>query len=565
MPDPELGQLAARVDALERAVAELRGTFGAASPPAPSVARPRAQPRPAALKPRGDVESVVGGRGLLYVGAFLILIGIASFLKIAFDRGWIGPSMRVALGIVAGVVLIAGGNGLRRRLQPLFADTLIGLGAAIEYLALFAGSTLFKLLPLSVVALGMVLVTATLCVLAYRDRRQPLAHLGVIGGLIAPLLVGSSTPDSLVLFVYLAVLSAGAIALGELREWKAVPLVSLIGAAFYWLALTFGNTQGHSPIERLIVALVLYAIYASTTILAWSQKRAIDGWRITVAGLNAAWFFVGISALAYDHRVTLAIVFLALAASHLACGRVFNLRAQYWLATIALTFAIPPIAYSFSGVLPKEALETGMHLAWLAEATAIGTLSVRWNDRVMLALSGAIFTAVVLNAIAISNFGGESARLVLNERFLSLLGAALGIAAVRRALALQAGKVGPGSTLVKILVDLLALIAISPEASHVGRLLQPHDPDAGATVALSIAWALYAGVLIVQGIRAKASVSRWEGLTLIAVTVVKVFAVDLTGVDVVFRVVSFLGLGIVMLALAYLYQSRLRVSKGAAE
>ncbi|HTA38554.1 MAG TPA: DUF2339 domain-containing protein, partial [Candidatus Acidoferrales bacterium] len=135
MDDAELSRLAARVDALEREVAQLRYGIGTpAPPPAPTPTTQRivpnvapaapapATPAAAAAAPRSDVESIVGGRGLLYAGAFLILLGVASFLKIAFDRGWIGPPMRVALGLIAGAVLIGIATALRKRLHPIFAD-----------------------------------------------------------------------------------------------------------------------------------------------------------------------------------------------------------------------------------------------------------------------------------------------------------------------------------------------------------------------------------------------------------------------------------------------------------
>ena len=96
--------------------------------------------------------------------------------------------------------------------------------------------------------------------------------------------------------------------------------------------------------------------------------------------------------------------------------------------------------------------------------------------------------------------------------------------------------------------------------NRAGELLQPHNADQSGSVALSIAWAIYGGALIVLGIRANSAASRWEGLALIGITVIKVFLVDLTNVDMVFRVISAMGLGILMLVLAFLYQSRLRAA-----
>lgn len=366
MDDAELERLAARVDALEREVAQLRYGIGAPEAPLPAPApvtqriipAPPVQPAaaPVAAAPhRSDVESVVGGRGLLYAGAFLVLLGVASFLKIAFDRGWIGPPMRVALGLIAGAALIGAATALRKRLHPIFADALVGLGAAIAYLSLYAAGSMFHLLPLSAVAFGTIVVTAALCVLAYWQNRQPLAFVGIAGGIIAPLLFGGGDDDSLLLYVYLAVLSSASIVLGELRGWRALPVVSLVGSALYWVFLFFDGNE-HSFVERLIVGIVLYALFASSMLLAWGRKQPIDAWRITIAALNSVWFFCGMAALAEGHDAVLAFVFLAIAAAHLIAGLSLAQRQQYWLATIALSFAIPPICASFAPLVPAEPL-----------------------------------------------------------------------------------------------------------------------------------------------------------------------------------------------------------------
>jgi uncharacterized membrane protein len=569
--DPELERLTARVAALESDVAQLRAAVAAPATTTRLKAPTPETPAAATEKPpvhRADVETLVGGRGLLYVGALLIVVGAASFLKIAFDRGWIGPPMRVAIGILAAVVLIAGGNALRKRLHPYFADVLIGVGAAIAYLSLYGASTLFGLLPLPVVALGMVVVTATTCILAYRDDRQPLAYFGIAGGIVTPLLLGNQTPNLAVLYTYLAVLAAGSIALSELRGWRGVAILSLVGTALYWLefAVFDGTAAPQNFADSLTAALAFYVLFASVTAVAALRGQPAGPWRAVIAMLDAAWFFFALPSFVGDRYATLAIVFLAIAAAHVFIGLRWNQRLQFWLATVALTFAIPPVCWSFSALFPSEGIVGAMHVAWIVEATVAGVLGARWKDRGMSILSGAIFAAVFLHTalvgVGLLDYG--VARLIFNQQFFSLLAAAIGVAIVRRACRSE-GFGGAGVlTFAKVAVSVLALLAVSPEAMRIGALLQPHNTAAGSNVALSITWALFGGTLIVLGIRDKDVALRWEGLALLGITVLKVFAVDLTDLDLVFRVVSALALGVVMLVLAYLYQSRLRAAKAGS-
>jgi len=78
-----------------------------------------------------------------------------------------------------------------------------------------------------------------------------------------------------------------------------------------------------------------------------------------------------------------------------------------------------------------------------------------------------------------------------------------------------------------------------------------HDP--GAQAALSLTWALVGSVAMAFAARGKRARERWlAGAALMGVVVVKLFVVDLAGSGAVARVVSFIGVGVVCLAIAYL-------------
>src|SRR3954447_2719388 len=60
---------------------------------------PPLPPEPATLATdQGSLEAAIGGRLLLYIGTVALVLGVAFFLKYAFDRNWITEWMRVVLG-----------------------------------------------------------------------------------------------------------------------------------------------------------------------------------------------------------------------------------------------------------------------------------------------------------------------------------------------------------------------------------------------------------------------------------------------------------------------------------
>jgi uncharacterized membrane protein len=107
------------------------------------------------------------------------------------------------------------------------------------------------------------------------------------------------------------------------------------------------------------------------------------------------------------------------------------------------------------------------------------------------------------------------------------------------------------------LVWVLALV--TSEIHHWGRTCPVGDgtradAEFRAVVWISIAWAVYAAALVGAGFWKKREAMRWVGLGVFALTVGKVFLVDLAQLEAVYRVGSFLVLGVLLVATSFLYQ-----------
>ena len=70
---------------------------------------------------------------------------------------------------------------------------------------------------------------------------------------------------------------------------------------------------------------------------------------------------------------------------------------------------------------------------------------------------------------------------------------------------------------------------------------------------VSLLWAIFAFALVIDGLRRSVRASRYIGLSLFAVVVVKVFFYDIENLDALYRVLSFLAFGILLLGAAFLY------------
>ena len=70
---------------------------------------------------------------------------------------------------------------------------------------------------------------------------------------------------------------------------------------------------------------------------------------------------------------------------------------------------------------------------------------------------------------------------------------------------------------------------------------------------VSLLWAVFAFVLVMNGLRRSSKIARYIGLALFAVVVAKVFFYDISNLDAVYRVMAFLAFGILLLGAAFVY------------
>ena len=65
---------------------------------------------------------------------------------------------------------------------------------------------------------------------------------------------------------------------------------------------------------------------------------------------------------------------------------------------------------------------------------------------------------------------------------------------------------------------------------------------------------LFGAVLLASGFWKRSAFLRWQALLLLAVSIGKVFLVDVSELSQGYRIVSFLGLGALLLAVSFVYQ-----------
>jgi uncharacterized membrane protein len=231
--------------------------------PAPPVTPPNLgqPPRPAA-----SLEERLGARLPVWIGAIALVLAAAFLLKYSVDQGWIGPTVRVTLGALFGVALLAGGELLRRS-SAFVAQGLTAAGIAVLFVVELAALHLYHLIgPTTGFAL-LALTTATAVSLALRHGVM-VALVGLVGGFLTPVLVSTGHPNATLLFAYLALLQAGLLAVSRRRGWSALAGLSTT-AALVWAC----GWAVSSYAERDAMAIGLFLVATVAAILVASLGR----------------------------------------------------------------------------------------------------------------------------------------------------------------------------------------------------------------------------------------------------------------------------------------------------
>jgi uncharacterized membrane protein len=287
----ELEQLASRLAKLETASGRTTPAAAESAESAPVAVAPLEAPAPSSpvtaqpaepvemrvetkLADLDHLEERIGGRGLLYAGVLVLLLGVSFFLKYAFDNEWIDETGRSVLGALGGIALIAGGLRLASRGLGTFGHALVGTGLAILYLVVYAALNFYALIDRTTAFVSMALITLAAAVLADRQRSQPLAFIAVGGGLLTPALVGGDENAQLTLFTYDAVLVLGTLVLSLRHQWLALNALSYTGTLLTIFAWT-GRFYTEDQWLRTLLFLTLFCVSFMTILRATRQSTGM--------------------------------------------------------------------------------------------------------------------------------------------------------------------------------------------------------------------------------------------------------------------------------------------------
>ena len=577
----ELAALTARVESLERQLAELGPEPSASdrkrvspvpSRPAPIAVEPLPPPDFGRHLPeaKGSLEDRIGSQLFSRVGIVALLVATTLFLKWAIDNHWIGPLGRVMAGLIGGSAIVVWSERFRRKGFNAFSYSLKAVGSGALYLSLWAAFQLYHLLPAGAALGAMVLVTAWNAYMAWSQNSEILAAYAIAGGFATPLMLSTGGNHEIFLFTYVLAIDIATVVLVRLKSWPRLLFGAFPGTvAFFigWYVEFYGAFNVGEPVGITTVFIVLFfAVFVLATVPR-RQDGESAGSAITEVLLplaNAVFAALALYSVLEDahHHELLPWVAVLFGAVYLGLMRLPESRVasavHLSLSVVFLTIAIP-----------LKASGHWITIGWLTEGVALLWISARLSDSVagvprilrrlavaalILGLCGLLFQPFWLYSRVNTAF--------LNRRFATSL---FGIAALAAsaAIALRARhhedasrpswlEIAGASI---IALNLVAVLACVRELDAAWRRTAGNpEADLQGSLAVSAFLMLYGGGLLAVGFWKRSAFIRWQALILLAFSIGKTFLYDTRNLSQGYRVLSFLGLGALLMAISFAYQ-----------
>jgi uncharacterized membrane protein len=514
-----------------------------------------------------DQNSVqFGEQWLNRIGIGLLLIGVAFLFKYSIDQGWLIPQVRSAIGLGVGLALFAGGLRMRAEMSPM-KQILLGGGIAVFYITGFATFQLYSFVAPSVVWSFMVIVTLFSLSLSLQQDEAVLSVVGTLGAFGTPFMLYTGGGSIVSLMIYTVLILAGSIVVYMRKGWKlllwtislggaVVIFVGLINTTFYeqtatlkehwWLQITavcWMLCGWVLPVVRDMLSSNDLAHWPDPSIALSGKDGQPTGFR-SGSSVHLMAFIVPLLMLImvmgnWDISMNGAgMVAMALAAAGSLLYLPLKNAGLTNLASSHILLGLGMLTIGFILLLEGNFL----FVVLAVEAAALRYVSFTTGDTKISGSSHLLFGIVFLWLVNGMSAKLGAATLLVDIDSLTYLGIILlGGAIVPQWLRVSGFK---------------QVYYLSSHLLFLFWMYQNLSALQNGQAWISVAWGIYAIGIIVLGFLRHSKGARLVGMGTIFVVVGKLFLVDLSQLEAIWRILLFMGFGSVFLMLGYYWQSK---------
>jgi uncharacterized membrane protein len=528
-------------------------------------------PPPPSPISRIEFERVFGGHVLAWVGGLATLLGVIFLMRSAVDSSWFTEEVRVLMAAFGSLSLLALGFWLHERKGRLeVARIAVAVAIPGLYATTVIATQTYDLIEPVLGFEAAALIGVVGVFIAVRWSSTLVASVGILGALAAPIFAGVEIDGASIAFVALALAASVGVLLWQRWNWLglgafAVSAPQLIAWIYNSGFITLEGDP-HPTEPTLLVLAVLagfWILYAAAAFGFELRSRGeeelpIWSWLLLFSGSVLT---VGAGAVVLDESSALALNawLFGFAGAHLLLGGAairFGVHREVGSLLIGggIGLASFGCANAFDG--------PGLVAAWSAASAALAFMATRVDRTSVPTLSDAerlLIGALGFLGLAIIHMLGIEAPPYAIAEGVDELGPALVAIACCAGAALAcwywgrelesktatvAGYIGAIGFVYLGSVAIIDVIGDNAggEAREIGQSW------------LSAFWTATGLGAVVWGMVRRSAKARLGGLALLMVAIAKVWTYDLSELEELARALSFVALGLLLLAGAFAYQ-----------
>jgi len=518
----------------------------------------------------GMSEEELAGTWFSRLGILAIMLAVAFFLKWSFDNHLIGELGRIVIGLIIGLAFLGTGEYFQRKKFQVYGQGFTGGGIAILYFSIFAASTFYHLITQPFAFVLMVLITLAASLLAVRNDSPAIGFFGIVGGFATPFLLSTGQNNQVILFTYIAILDTGVLLIAYFKKWPIFNYLTFMFTYFsFTVALYSGPTSDNIrsfDVVSFSYLTLFFLIYLGISFTRNLRlKETFLRMDISLIVLNSVIYFALSYGLLIDYIkdwIGFWAVFLGL--FYLLIGTFIYRR---YTGTRNLSLTLLAVAAGFITLaVPLQLDRYWISIVWAVEAVIFFYLNLKINPA-KIPLAGLLSLVLTIISLFTQPFEitGEEIWIFMNKAavtyFIVILAMAIIVWLFQRHTR-HSGAQSNCSLLIglQIALNLLIIVFFTQEinayydyrwrlVNYIGLALEQNSQG----LMLSIIWGLHAAVLVVLGFWRRLKGIRWFGLGFLGIVIFKVFLYDLSNLNTPYRILSFMGLGIILLAVSWLY------------
>ncbi|MDZ5671279.1 DUF2339 domain-containing protein [Bacillus stercoris] len=495
------------------------------------------QKTPAPRKENRNLENMAGN-WLPKIFIFVFLLGMIWAFVAAAEKGWINAYMRVGAGLIVSIVLYVLGSRSHKKNASVLGSSLLAGSNIVYIVSLFAGNMLYQIIP---TPLTMILLAAGVAGGVYISRKyrsQTLIAIIVAGVYLYPFLFGGKQGNEYIFYVYESLVFAGLIYETVKQKYSVawnIANYAFILAIFAFLSFTDAQVTGWT----LAVFILQQAITILSALRSNSQfKKAVYLTAVTIGAFVV--FITGV--VLYMKNDTALYAFYTAAF-------VFYLLLSLWkskeFAEIKHTFFL--ISMIYFNVLAADALAENVSLLYII-FTLQGIMMCYVSYRKKSWLIGIAGVIVLLQAACgLIQYPARSLHVLSIVSWLLLICSLFGGYLYSKKIHYKQITIVVSSA-----VSLLLLVFFS----KLSIWMSDRIDGVSVNVGVSLSWFIF--VIVMYAVYYATKDKTWNriGLIFLFITLAKIILIDSASIDIVWRAVLFILLGVIGLFISTVFYSK---------